>query len=413
MSSQPKKWRFWPVVVVSIIQPLNSSLISLAIPLYFYQQGLEIAIIGFVVTGMALSYLFSPLLLNKLCKKIGQRNSLIIGSLGIFFAQVMFYISLEPLFFWLERIIEGVFLGFIWPNLLTSISNTPSEDQGKYMGRYNLAWNSGVLLGYITGVVILFFVFEIQLIFYLGPISFAILAAIVIIFFEEPKANSQSRSILAIPVPSAPAVEPKEPEYISLREKLKPLDNHLIKFKIPLIIPAICVVSFGIAKGGINLIYPIKSEILGYEAYSVYFLTFVSLIAQTLVASTINNFSMRIHKIVISISLPIVSLTILLIGIYSEYKVFILMFIFIGFFSGAIYAIGVRFFIILNVQKQTNRYSAISESILGSMFFITPLFVGFLAEITLFGAYLTLSLILIAISVFLLILLPKLRLMEV
>ena len=59
-------------------------------------------------------------------------------------------------------------------------------DHGKYLGRYNFAWNSGVLFGFLSGAITLFFISEIQIIFYITPILYVSNSIISIFFFQEP-----------------------------------------------------------------------------------------------------------------------------------------------------------------------------------------------------------------------------------
>ncbi len=66
-----QQWRFWPLICLAFLYLINVALINLATPLYFFKQGTEIVIIGFLVVGSTITYCFSPILLYKLSKKLG------------------------------------------------------------------------------------------------------------------------------------------------------------------------------------------------------------------------------------------------------------------------------------------------------------------------------------------------------
>ena len=65
-----QQWRFWPLICLAFLYLINVALINLATPLYFFKQGTEIVIIGFLVVGSTITYCFSPILLYKLSKKL-------------------------------------------------------------------------------------------------------------------------------------------------------------------------------------------------------------------------------------------------------------------------------------------------------------------------------------------------------
>ncbi|GAG88567.1 unnamed protein product [marine sediment metagenome] len=74
------------------------------------------------------------------------------------------------------------------------------------------------------------------------------------------------------------------------------------------------------------------------------------------------------------------------------YYLFIILFLFSGFFYGILYGAASKLFITLNVLKKTSKYSGILESSTGLAFFISQLFLGFIADINIGLAYLSLSL---------------------
>jgi MFS family permease len=105
----------------------------LGIPIFFFQKGISLEIIGLLSAAQIIAYCFSPILLNKLSDKLGRKRSLVISMVGISISQLTYYFVLEPLVFLIARFSEGLFLGFFAPNLQASISDNPNLDHSKYL----------------------------------------------------------------------------------------------------------------------------------------------------------------------------------------------------------------------------------------------------------------------------------------
>ncbi|MFX1394409.1 MAG: MFS transporter, partial [Promethearchaeota archaeon] len=117
-----RTWKFWPVMCLSFLYPVNTSLISLSIPIYYFNIGVSVEIIGFLAAASSITYSFSPVLVDKLSQKLGRKKSILIATLGASAAQISFYFTLEPVIFFIARLMEGFVMGFFWPNLQSTIS---------------------------------------------------------------------------------------------------------------------------------------------------------------------------------------------------------------------------------------------------------------------------------------------------
>ncbi|MCK4286147.1 MAG: MFS transporter, partial [Candidatus Lokiarchaeota archaeon] len=115
-------WRFWPVLWLVFIFAFSSPLVMLAAPIYYIQQHVEIIFISLLSTALTITYSISPIILNKISDRLGRRKSVIIALIGATGAQMVFFISLHPIVFLIERLFEGFILGFFFPNLQASIS---------------------------------------------------------------------------------------------------------------------------------------------------------------------------------------------------------------------------------------------------------------------------------------------------
>ncbi|MHA1688812.1 MAG: MFS transporter [Promethearchaeota archaeon] len=186
-------WPFWPVVLLAIIYPINSSLINLAIPLYFFNQGVDVRIIGLLSSGIAITYCFSPIAVNKFSNKIGRKHSIMLACAGGFLAQLTYYFTLHPFVFLFSRIFEGLIMGFYWSSLQSSISDSTVEKIDTLMSRYNFSWNFGILSGFLIGFILLFSLNELLFIFYISPLFLLLMIIISTFFFKEPpKFNSDN-----------------------------------------------------------------------------------------------------------------------------------------------------------------------------------------------------------------------------
>lgn len=369
-----QKWRFWPVICLALLYPINNSLIALAIPLFFFRQGVDIRIIGLIVAGGSMTYCFSPLLFKNIGDKIGRKSCIIIALLGTSFAQLLFYFTLDPILFLISRLTEGLITGLFWPNLQSSISDNAFQDHNKKLSRFNFGWNSGVLIGFLTGALILFLVDNLKIIFYIAPLLVFSATLISIIFFQESKKlNLDNIDSNRISVPSNSNFSNSK-------------DYH-----IPKILPILLVASFAFAKGSLNILYPIKSEIIGFEPYTVYLLASFALTTQLISTTFASYLSIKSLKKVSIICLFSLFIIFILFGMNTDFLIFAILYLLLGFFAGILISFGLKLSLMLNVKYQTSKYSNIIESAIGVTFLITPIFAAYLASVDLNLAFYTIS----------------------
>jgi len=379
---EERKWSFWPVLLLAFIFALISPLIMIATPIYFFQQGVQIKIISFLSTAITITYSFSPIILNKISNKLGRKNSVIIATIGAAVAQFTYYITLDPLVFLLERLFEGFILGFFFPNLLASISDNPNLDHSKYLAKFNLSWSLATVFGLTLGTIILLFTNNLKVIFYISPIFLLINVFIAILFLKEP---IESNNIA------------NNPGSINVEESglkiLNQLDIPPVKFFIPVIIPVVYLLALSFASANVSFLYPIKSEILGFQVFSVYFLGIFSTSMQSLIMYIVGLINVKKLKLISIISVLIYVILVIFFAINKTYYIFLILFIISGTLAGIMYGTASKLFILLNVSRQTSIYSSISESLLGVAYFISQVSLGFVADIELGLAFYSLSLI--------------------
>jgi len=363
-----QNWCFWPVILMAFSYTVNGSLIMLGIPILFYQKGVSVEIIGLLSAAQIIAYCFSPLLFNKLSDKMGRKRSVILSMLGVSITQITYFFVLEPLIFFIARFSEGLFLGFFSPNLQASISDNPFLDHGKYLSRFSLSFNSGSLAGLLFGTLFLFFVDNILLVFYIAPLMIIANTVIAIVFFQESTQKDDTTSIL----------------------NSTPTSNE-VKYHIPVIIPIVILFGFSFATGSVYFIYPIKSEILGFPPYSAYFLSFFFSLTQTISTYMASLWTTKKLKLTSLMSIILIALLIIAFGINEYFLGFILLFVIIGLSAGILYGSALKFFMILNLTKQTSKYSSFMESLTGISYFITQITAGIIGGLSLQLSFFTLS----------------------
>lgn len=387
-SNNRHSWQFWPVMCLAFLYPVNLALIGVSIPIYYFTRGVSIIIIGFLASALAITYSFSPILLNKYSQKIGKKRSILIATLGATGAQISFYFTLEPVIFFIARLMEGFVMGFFWANLQTTISDSPMDKQSKYAANYNLSWNFGVLNGFLLGAIVLFFIDDVEIIFFIAPLILILASVIALIFFQEPpNINSQTSSY---------------DKYDLRIEELDSQDkNEFSKYSISITVPLLLGACYCISRSSIGLLYPIKSEILGLETYTIYVFFFFMFLGQTIFTVISSHLTMKSLKRMSFTSLVGVILIITSFGMIITFNIFLylILFLLIGCCNGLLIGITVKLFVALNVKYQTSKYSSIHASLMGISLLFPPILIGFIAAIDLTLGFYSVS-IAILISLF-------------
>ncbi|MGQ4875266.1 MAG: MFS transporter [Promethearchaeia archaeon] len=381
--NKDKKWRFWPILLLAFFYPVNNALISIAIPIYFYGIHIEVFLIGFLTAGTAISYCFSPILLYKLSKKLGRKKSVEISMGLTTFAQFIYYITLHPIIFLFSRIFEGFSIGMFWTNLQSSISDNVLHDHTKMMSRYNISWNAGLLGGYLIGAIFLFIINDIVLIFYIAPLFVVLNFIIAIMFFQEPEKINLKKGL-------------ELKKNLSLESKnLNRNDLKLANLNLIPILPVIIVFIFTLSKGAPLFLYPILSEILGFQSFTVYIQTFFCVLFQLIGTGIAAFFSLKYLKRLPIFCILVLGICIFFFSMTKQFIDFFILFIILGFFSGLMYGFSLKFIMALNMKQNTSKYANMLESVIGIGFFSVQIMCGFLASLGIDIAFIITSCIII------------------
>jgi len=361
------RYRVFPILLLAYFRVAFGVVIGLAVPLYFLEEDLNPQIIGVIVSGTAMAYLFSPLVFRNVHKKIGMKRAIIISTSGFLFTQIIYQISLNPLLVYLMLIFDGIALGLFWPVLMTTISAISNLDEyrdnnimkDKLMKNYSLSWNLGGIFSYILGTIILFFISDIILMFRLSLI-FCFIAFVASFFYKEPK-NHMDQEVI-----------------VPMDERIKALPQRE-QVSFPLFLPLIIIAIYGFLIGSIGLVYPVKSEILNFALFTNYLFFLIRMTTQTVSISKTMDFSINKLKKTILYSTIITFFSILIMGLNQNLIIFGILFCVFGIFVSFLYTFAFKLILFRNIANNTSKYSVYFESFVGIGFFLAPIITGFIA----------------------------------
>jgi MFS family permease len=362
-------YRLYPVLFLAFLKVAASITLELAVPIYFIQERYDIFIIGLLVSASAMTYLFSPILLRDVYSKIGIKKTLIISVLGSLIIQIILQFSLNPWVVYILLLSEGMLLGLFWPVLMTDISIISNmgelcEIKGfkdKLAKNYNLAWNLGAIFSYLIGVILLNIIEDITLMFKVTLI-YSIILVFFTISFENPKQDLKLEKKIIID---------------------KKMVNSCIKERVgfPISLPFFLIGFYGFLIGSVILLYSIKSEMLGFEVFTIYLFNFFRMSAQALSIAITTKFPIKTLKKLLIISLFSTLLCFIIFGINDNIIIFGILFFIFGTFGAMIYTFSFKLSVYENMLKNTAKYSSYFETSFGLGYFLAPLIGGFIAEI--------------------------------
>jgi hypothetical protein len=270
----------------------------------------------------------------------------------------------------------------------------------KLTALYNLSWNTGLILGLVMGAILTFLVADLTIVFYYAPIFLLVNVIIAWCAFQEPQKYSNDSEF-------APLIteEGKENPEDDLNIIEQPL---LEQIEFPRSYPFLLAILYALVRSSFKFLFPIKSEVLGFDTYTVYTASIFFALSQCLAMFAASSVSLKhLEELQILIILSLLIFTPLF-GLNTNYYVFIIIFLIIGCCTGLLYGISLRLVLILNMRHKRSVFSAALESLVGICFLIAPIIAGYLSYINLdFPVYLLTAIL--ALFSFLLISLSKNR----
>ncbi len=383
---------FSPILILAFSRVASAVIISLTIPLHFYQAGYPPSLIGLISSAITFSYIFSTLIFKNLLDKLGKKKSLIISAVGMALVNVVYQFTLEPVTFAALRMVEGVFLGLYWPALgsslsaISSLSHIKNDNnlKDKLMKHYSLSWNFGAIFGFLEGSITLLLISDLHLMFNLALIFLGI-DAITAFFVKEPKEEIENIDLTSLV--NAPISKNQTREDLIF----------------PLYIPIVLTITYGFLGEGFKFAYPLRSEELSYPLFTNYLLTFILSTSQMIFTTRFMSLSIQKLKKLVIIAIGILSVVFLIAWINQNVVVFAVLFGFIGFCISIVYCLAFKLIIYKNIAQNTSKYSSYFETAIGISFFSGPLVAGFISNVEINLAFLILSLLAVCALIFFLV----------
>jgi len=375
-------YRTWPLYMLIFVRLFFTSIFERALQnyLYFFIDIRE-GTLGIISSTGAITYIFAPIIGQKITSKLGNRNSIIISSIAtpiLIGAQIIY---VEPWFLIMCRILFGFMLGLFWPNCLNLLSNwqkvSSVEKSKKNFKNFNFSWNFGLILGLFIGYILAFswndyltMIISWSLSFLLIPISFFIKKESQLqISIEEPKKQ------LGITISQG-----------NIKDSLE-LNSNTPMIIYPILFSWMGIIFLTISKSIFIFSYPVFLKAFGSPSNQTYLVQFGLQITQLIGLTWISSmkiYSRKISALISLIAVSLISLTILLIENIWYISIIIAI---VGLFLGIIHGVAMKIMLEYGTAKNTTRYSTINEILIGIGFGITPIIAGFVAEINIYAIF--------------------------
>ncbi|MFX1275857.1 MAG: MFS transporter [Promethearchaeota archaeon] len=379
------EYRLFPLFTLAFLRVASTFSITLALPL-FYHGKLNDGLIGFLTGATALSYLLSPYLFRNAYKKIGIKNSLLIATGGMLCVQIGLQFSLE---YWIPTYLllfyDGISLGLFWPIITSAYTMVLSHDgirdnekeKDKLSRNLGLSWNIGGIFGYSISAIALFVITDIILVFRISLI-YMIIAVISAFLFEEPKSFDVNGELL-----------------MEKEVKLNSKENYVFPYIVPLLIASI----FSFVSGCFGILFPIKFDILGYDDFLAYLLSFIRMISQTIVITAGMTFKISTLKRLVPMSIVLMVINIFIFGLLDNFIIYGIVFGLLGALFGIFYCFPFKMSILKNMEKNNMRGTTYFETAIGLNFWLGPVIGGFMLVISPLFGFMILTLIILIIGI--------------
>jgi len=349
-------------MLLAFFRSFSLSLISLGLPNYLiFDLKANNFIAGASNTMYCIPYALFPPIAAKISDKIKRKNAIIIGVGGAIFVYFGFILEIGIYWLLLLRFLEGFFTCFFWPILQAIISDVSKIDQNhnSRIFKFNFSWNGGSIFGFLTGGIAVFILNNNYIVFNICFIS-SFLMIIPLIFLKIPNKKSISNFIKSNP---------------SKNINFQNSQINLATFSI--FIPIILILIYSITYGTINILVSAKYEFLGYSAYLTYILVFARTSIATLSSFIASKYKIQNLKLVFTISAGYFIIFNIIFAFTTEFYIYLLIYLIMGFFGINLYTISLKFFLEKNSYKETAFYTGLFEAIIGIGFGIGPIIAGF------------------------------------
>jgi len=372
-------YRAWPVFILAFIRLFYVSIFDRALSNYLYFViDINESTLGFISSVGAIAYIFAPIIGQKITKKIGSRNALIIASTVTPILTGIQMIYFEPLFLIICRISIGLSLGIFWPNCFNLLSKWQSvssiEKSDRNFRNFNFSWN----LGYILGLLIGFF-WAFSLNDYFAMIiswSFTFLLIPVSFFIEKDSNSNQG---------TENRLENTTSEVNSNKYDHSNSNTQLMLY--PIIFSWISIAVLTISKSIFIFGYPVFLKSFEFPSYLTYLvqcgLQFMQVLGLTLINS-VNIYKRKTIILISTVAISFISVTIVFFGNLLYISIILAI---SGLFLGFIHGLAMKIMLEYGTVENTTKYSTINEILIGMGFGITPIIAGYVFEVNIYAAF--------------------------
>jgi MFS family permease len=398
----PRNYRFFPIYWLVVLRSVANTIIGLALPVYLiFQEHMDPALVGVIYAIFTIAYIGGPAIAKPITQRIGIRNGLIIASILPVFTTGLMLVFFIPWVLILCRSIEGLTLGFFWPNAQMQVSlwqaNAPSDRSEVMFRQYGYSWNFGCLLGGILGFLAVIITNLNFLGLIIGWLSIVIMVPLSLmaerpstsiifdgshafaLYYKGPNARIIGHGGEIAP----PRAQGEVPEKTSPNAEAHQPHNYQATALV--VIPVTAAYFIQLVHGTIrslyNFTYPLFLAQAGWPSYWAYLTISLQLILQ--MAGI--NFSSRAapqRKYQWFLVGAIVCLTISTFMFATPDMVVItLLNIGLGFFNGLVYSLGSQIMLAHGRVTKSLKYATIYEIFSGMGYGITPLLAGFIADV--------------------------------
>jgi MFS family permease len=265
--------------------------------------------------------------------------------------------------------VDGIFLGFFWPDLMNIISTLSNQKQylnneiekNKLMKSYSLSWNLGGVFSFIMGSILLLLT-DNNLIMFNFALIFAIIVVIFAFLIQKPDIEGKSK--IVVPLDKGLKCIPVEDDA-----------------SFPIYIPLVMIGIYGFLIGGVGLVYPLKSDLLTYAVFTNYLFYAIRLASQTTTIAKSMDFKLNRIKNILPYSTMIIILSLVLMAINQNLIIFGILFLIFGTFLSFHYTLSFKLIVFKNIAENTSKYSAYFETMVGIGFFFAPIVLGFVVNL--------------------------------
>ncbi|MHA1610484.1 MAG: MFS transporter [Promethearchaeota archaeon] len=389
-------YKTWPVYMLAFLKTLYQSIYGLALPNFLiYNDVMDADMIGVVTSMAALAYIVTPFIGQMVSKRTGYKNSILISLILSVIAYTFQIVFFTPAIFITMQLLEGLSIGFFWPNILRQITiwqkySTPEQNNINFK-RFNKSWNFGLLGGFLIGFILVREFSD----DYIALVSAVIMAFILIPigFFVDSEKKLQSYALNHTP-------EVQLEKYNS-KQGNKNNNNLYIHIIIPVIIAWVLNLGYTTSKSMFSFNFPFNLKDASIGSEWRYLFVFGQQLLQVIGLNLVGPFNLKKKHKIVQVCLVVDLIMVIGMAISANIYYVIIATVMMGLSTGLKQGFVMKINFDHTSYTGDSKYINIGEIIAGIGFGVTPLWMGVLiVSVSYQWSYLILSLLSLGILIF-------------